>query len=85
MLSDLSGHIGELSQDNRILFAILKKLSADPADQAGTQLAQQQLRRTLLVNMTASYQASASTPAMHHPLRGTLRCVQNRISGSQRH
>jgi methyl-accepting chemotaxis protein len=34
MLSDLSGHIGDLRQDNRILFAILKELSADPADQA---------------------------------------------------
>jgi methyl-accepting chemotaxis protein len=34
MLSNLSGHIGDLRQDNRILFAILKELSANPADQA---------------------------------------------------
>jgi len=34
MLSDLSGHIGDLRQDNRLLWTILKKLSADPADQA---------------------------------------------------
>ncbi len=34
MVSDLSKHIEALSQDNRILFAILKELSADPADQA---------------------------------------------------
>jgi methyl-accepting chemotaxis protein len=34
MLSDLSAHIGNLRQDNRILFAILKELSADPTDQA---------------------------------------------------
>ena len=34
MLSDLSGHIGALRQDNRFLFAILKELSADSTDQA---------------------------------------------------